>query len=155
MPDTLRARVFSESDLPLVATFECGTAPWALAASLWIRTRALASMADRGTRIWLYFDEADNLAGFSAIGATQWPECPDRLAIVVQLAVCIGQQGKRYSSQIIEDSILRARELDTEWLVLTVDPGNTRAVQLYKNHGFETFDGLTGRGHCKMQRKLK
>jgi len=119
-------------------------------------------MARHGTRVFLYFNEAESLVGFSALGLTRWPHYPTAIAILVQIAIQREFQGKpdgtneqKYSRQIMGDVIMRAHALDCDWLVLTVDPRNLAAINLYRSYQFEVFNGQTPRGHAKMQLRLK
>lgn len=165
MPRTLIAEEFSAAKLGKVSGFDCGDEPWAVYAAKWIAAPlnehgALKAIATRGTRVWLYFDlESDELVGFGSLGTTLWPNyAPDRVSVIPQLAIqrqfCGQPKGvgeKKYSHQLLDDLIARARLQASHRLVLTVDPANTSARRLYSDiFQFEELADLSPMGHVKM-----
>src|SRR5437588_494581 len=69
--------IFDSGHLSRVKDFECGTQPWEVEVSDWIKAPrgaggALDDMANLGTRVWLYETEADELVGYGSLGETFW-----------------------------------------------------------------------------------
>lgn len=167
MPSTLYARTFTAAHLATVSNFDCGDDPWAASAIEWIkapveRSGALKSMADRGNRVWLYFDPNDALVGFGSLGTTRWPKFNEPVSLIPQVAIQSRFQGQptgegeiRYSHQIMDDLIGKASEDPPDILVFTVDPMNARAVALYRRFGFIGLTDLSPRGHLKMVLRLR
>lgn len=162
MARVLVAEEFVETSLDKVKEFDCGTEGYALHATRWIQAAstergALQSKVKHGTRVWLYFDPEGALVGFGSLGLTQWPEFPKKVSIIPQLAIQqtfrgqpTGEDEVKYSHQILDDLIGLAKTQDTDWLVLTVDPTNARAIALYKSFGFLEFPKRNPFGHVKM-----
>jgi GNAT superfamily N-acetyltransferase len=117
-----------------------------------MRIDAVTSL-ERGVKVWLYLNEANEIVGFGALGVTRW-KYPDpasrRVELVIIPAVALrkefwgkplGPTDQRYSSQIMQHLIGEA----LAWpghppvLGLFVHPDNHAAVRLYERFGFRPF----------------
>jgi len=163
MPRTLIAEEFNGGKLGKVAGFDCGHESWSQYAANWIQAPAgkpgaIQSIADRGTQVFLYFDEdSDQLVGFGSLGETKWPNFPDRVTLIPQLAIQLAFHGQpqgigetKFSHQLLDDLIARAITRPPRHLVLTVDPGNDKARRLYLDFQFTELTDRSPRGHIKM-----
>lgn len=163
MPRTLIAEEFNGAKLGKVQGFDCGQQPWAKFATSWIQAPAdkpgaLKSIATRGTKVWLYFDlETDQLVGFGSLGQTTWPSYTEPVSIIPQIAIQTAFQGQpagagetKFSHQMLDDLIARAKLSKSRQLVLTVDPANVHARRLYSNYAFVELTDRSALGHIKM-----
>ena len=163
MPDTLLQQPFSHKFLDEVAEFFCGSDPWDLAQSTWIRDTALSSMETRGTKVWLYYNTLDQLVGFGSLGITRRRFPPPggeyvQLSIIPSLAIKVEFQGRpeeppRYSHQIMQDLLAKARLQNTEQLMLDVHRKNSKAIAFYMNFDFVQI-GDVHNEHIKMFHRL-
>jgi hypothetical protein len=71
---------FAESLLPKVQSFDCGTEPWEIEVSDWIKMPE-GAVADlkAGNQVWLFANEDGDLIGFGSLGEAQvrWPTAKD------------------------------------------------------------------------------
>src|SRR5262249_41287554 len=87
MPDILQKVVFTETELDLVADFQCGDEPWEKPLADWIKSPpttkngALYEIARRKGKlqVWLHANQAGELVGYSSLGESnwQWPTADD------------------------------------------------------------------------------
>jgi len=111
--------------------------------------RALQSMQQFGTKVWLYFNEAGFLVGFGSLGTTRrnWPP-PNgdfqELGILPALAIQTDFQSgpkndpPKFSDQIMNDLIYKARRLGPPILMLDVHKDNHPAIRLYERFDFQS-----------------
>ena len=98
MPLGLTVEQFSAEKLPDVQGFDCGFADthWGPEITQWIkrpaseRRSALWSMANRQTRVFLFYVGAD-LAGYGSVGLTSWSRpSPDGQQERIAVIPCFG-----------------------------------------------------------------
>jgi GNAT superfamily N-acetyltransferase len=152
MPDILRFVVFTPDMLDAVRGFDYGDEPYQKELGDWMLGDAIPALA-RGTRIWLYLNQAGDFVGYGSLGATRWkypdPASP-KTELVIVPAVALRKQfwGKpdgppeeRYSSQIMRHLLTEA----SAWpgqppaVGLFVHPDNQAAARLYERFGFHPF----------------
>ena len=153
MPVQLKFRPFSKDYLAELSNFDCGEELWEIAAQKWIVEEHEATIK-RGTRIWLYFDNSDQLVGFGSLGTTQlrYPDLVEskrvKVAVIPYLAIHRSSQGMppgdsefRYSSQMMRHIISEAESMPIEAPVLSLyaHPQNLGAIKLYRRFGFVEF----------------
>lgn len=159
--------VFSpELHSDVVAEFDCGQEEWQLAVSNWIKgtdptDAAVTDIATRGTQVWLYWDEQENLVGFGSLGLHHWtlpPYGKKKVPVVIipSVAVAMAYWGQPpddpYSLQIMDDLHDEAqRYVETHRaLVLCVHPANARAIKFYRRYGFAVIEPPLSDGHLRM-----
>jgi ribosomal protein S18 acetylase RimI-like enzyme len=157
MPRLLLAEPFAPDKLPIVADFHCGNDAWSEAIAAWIKgdvqepASALRSMAERQTKVWLYFTpDTKELVGYGSLGLTRrrWPGPKDEwmnLAILPAIGIHSRFQGEpkndppKFSRQILEDLIAKARLTPCELLILDVHEDNHKAIKLYEKLHFHSL----------------
>ena len=155
---------FEFSQIQQVADFNCGDSPFEYAVAEWIKSdRAIKSIRDRGTEVWLYY-EADSLVGYGSLGATRRKWLPpngnyQNLSIIPSLAVqtefqCKPDSPPRYSHLILGDLISKAREHRNQLLVLYVHVDNTRAIKFYEKFDFKPSGYQDDHGYTPMYHRL-
>lgn len=178
---TLFADEFTATDQPFLAGLSCGDETWSLAATEWITSsEVLDSIEKFRTKVWVYrnSEEDDAVVGFSSLAATGWQKWPppdgkkSRLLYIPQLG--LGRQFRghppdpewRYSNQILEHLIGRAKELAKEikeekppskhvdLLTLKVHRDNIAARKVYERYEFELLPGFEDNEHLVMSHKL-
>jgi len=165
MSDKLRQVVFSREHVEAVAGLECGEEAWCKAQSQWITTDAVfESMSARETSVWLFFNEANELVGYGALGGTRRPHPPGtsgykNLSVIPSLAVKRQfwgrpKDGIQYSHQILASLILEAKKRSPTMLILDVDSLNTHAIALYCEFGFEDVGPARMNGQRRMSVNL-
>jgi ribosomal protein S18 acetylase RimI-like enzyme len=120
-------------------------------------------MADRGTQVFLYYNERGQLVGYGSIGTTEWswpPPDGDKqlVSIIPSVAIATGFQGEpkdgpkeeMYCRQIMDHLVKHALENGTEYLALMVHEENDKAIKLYTKYGFEFFEHRHGKKYRKM-----
>lgn len=142
--------------------FNCGNTEWQVALNIWITTNEVwDNIRDRGTSVWIY-RRGNDLVGYGSVGTTARRYPPPKgnrldLAIIPMLALQLPYQGEpqwaakddRYSGQIMNDLIFKARSYGLPHLVLYVHPNNEPAKGLYRKFGFQSF-GLVNNGNEMM-----
>src|ERR1700722_20942655 len=111
MADLLHFIDLTPEVLAEVKGFDCGSEPFQIELADWLTQHALAALS-RGTKVWLYANEADEVVGYGSLGHTRW-KYPDadspKTALVIIPAVALqrvfwgkpdGSPENRYSSQI-------------------------------------------------------
>jgi len=152
MPDQLRAVAFAPELLSEVAEFDCGDEPYQKELATWLQKEAVSALG-RGTKVWLYINEANEIVGYGSLGQTRWkyPEADSpKSALVIIPAVAVrrsfwgkpdGRKEDRYSSQIMQHLIGEALtwpgSLPALGLFLHTD--NQAALHLYQRFGFRVF----------------
>src|SRR5947209_8281695 len=94
MADLLRFVVFTPDLLDLVRDFDYGNEPYQKELADWVRNEA-ATALERGTKVWLYVNQADEIVGYGSLGVTRWkyPDPSSRKAeLVVIPAVAIRRE---------------------------------------------------------------
>jgi len=151
--------LFSESLLPEVANFACGTESYEIEVADWIRAPygtggALDDMANNKTQVWLYRTAASELVGYGSLGQTEWrwnnpkkgPWVP--IHVIPFLGVQTpfkkqppGAKDQRYSHQIFDDLIYKAliHSDKRRLLGLCVHPTNEAAIAFYKRFNFAEY----------------
>jgi hypothetical protein len=178
MPASLVRIPFTEDLLTKVQAFDCGSEPWQLEVSNWIKAPPGAGGAvdalKRGVRVWLYTDADGNLLGFGSLAeATQrWPRSKDPpipVSLIPWLALDRrfwrkpeGPPEERFSGLILRDLIAEARASQEERTLLTlyVHIDNLAAIKLYERAGFRELhkpytDKTTGWVYKRMALVLK
>src|SRR5262249_50409861 len=157
MPILLSKRPFQPADiyLPAVQNFDCGTEPWELEVSDWIKGKPGGVLDDLNRagscEVWLYGTAEDGLVGFASLSEPSWGY-PNRSDPKPNLIPMLGIQrqfrgkpdglkGDRYSAQIMDDIIAEARKHmeRVPAIVLYVHPNNLRAIQFYRDTGFQDY----------------
>ena len=156
---SLTKHLFSDEDLASVQDFDCGSAPYELEVSNWLKgsadqESAIASIHHpvRPCKVWLYKLEDGTLVGFGALGKSEWrwkgnkdPRVP--VTVIIWVGLQKEFQGQppppspkeqRYSVRVLDDLINQASE-DKEThpvLGLFVHKDNVKAIRLYQAAGF-------------------
>jgi GNAT superfamily N-acetyltransferase len=144
--------------------FECGDTTWGILAAKWIREGgALASIQDRGTKVWLYINEDKRLVGFGSIGTTRRQHPPGsndyaNFVIIPQIAVAREFWGKpvnglRYSHQILGDLLGQAYKLNHPLVLLQVHRDNAPALRLYEQFQFHLYRDANDKGYVTLAHK--
>jgi GNAT superfamily N-acetyltransferase len=151
-PDVLLVVPFTPDMLAAVPGFDCGDEPYQQELAHWLLQEAVPALL-RGTKVWLYLNQAGEFVGYSSLGATRWkypdPASP-RTHLVIVPAVAIARQfwGKpdgpaedRYSSQVMLHLLQEADAWPGQppALGLFVHPENHAAIKLYERFGFQPF----------------
>src|SRR5262249_53581743 len=121
---------FDETLLPLVQDFECGSDPWAIEVSEWIKRDdvkdcAVQQVRRNRCRVWLYYGGDDALIGYGSLGSTRWvlqPEDKTQIRTAVHIIPFLGVQtafqGKpegppegRYAYRILRHLLIQAGEV--------------------------------------------
>jgi GNAT superfamily N-acetyltransferase len=168
MPTILNAIPFDADLLPLVQDFDCSTGPsptyWEAEINEWIQ--ADPAMKDgalfwvrKGTEVWMYADENDEVIGYGSLCRSQWPDhgvlekVPKTKAVPISLIPAVGidkryqggppgaERNERYSHKILQHLIRAARNhTDRQpYLGLYVHPDNVKAIALYRREHFIDF----------------
>ncbi len=167
-PHQLYAALFTEADQQRLAGFSCGEEAWSRHVSEWIKGSDVLDSMARGTRVWLFETEENEVVGFGSLGISQWRWPPPdglrtTIALIPMIGIDVRYHGKpvdpvwRYSRQIISHLIAEARQLALEWpddsttrpqwLVLMVHQDNPRAIRFYEQAGFELIAGVVRRNN--------
>jgi ribosomal protein S18 acetylase RimI-like enzyme len=172
MPDLLQPIAFAPELLDEVQQFECGDEPYQKELAVWLFQDAVTAL-ERGTKVWLYANQANAIVGFGSLGLTRW-KYPDagspKTGLVIIPAVAVGRAfwGKpkgmpedRCSSQIMRHLVAEALAWPGSLpaLGLFVHPDNQAAIKLYSRFGFSQFhhvytDPTTGVTYQSMVRTL-
>lgn len=125
MSAPLSKRNFLPADinLPAVQAFDCGTEPWELEVSDWIKGKPNGVLDDLkrtgGCEVWLYGTPQDGLIGFASLSEPSWgyPAKHDpKPNLIPMLGIQkrywgepAGPKEDRYARQIMDDVIAEAR----------------------------------------------
>ena len=168
----LYAEEFTEADQGNLVGFSCGSSVSGRLCTEWICGSDVLDSMKRGTKVWLYHNEAGELIGYGSIGLTSWRwPLPDggytSLILVPMLGIDQRFQGKppdkqwRYSHQIMKHLIYNAHEINRQRknpidrMVLMVDPENQSGIRLYEQFDFALIPNVTrGAGQRVMQHLL-
>jgi ribosomal protein S18 acetylase RimI-like enzyme len=155
-----------DKHLEEVQSFDCGDEPYHKSVSDWLKAvdptdSILTDIANRGTKVWIYYNGADDLVGFGSLGLHVWslpPYGKKKVPIVIIPNVAVARQfwglppDDPYSDQILDD--LRAEAMqyrdERKALVLAVHPLNQRAIKFYRRHGFVMIEPPMKDGHLRM-----
>lgn len=165
-PHQLYAVEFTEADQARLVGFSCGEEPWSAHVTEWILGSDVLDSMKRGTCIWLFETAQGDIVGFGSLGTSvwKWPP-PDGTKTTVALIPMLGIDARfrgqpsdpewRYSRQIMGHLIDAGQQLAREksgdapgkpqWLVLMVHRDNARAIQFYKQCGFELIPDVVRR----------
>jgi len=165
MSPALVKYLFSAEDYIEVQSFDCGSKPYQLEVSDWLKAPAdqdgaLAAIgSDPPAKVWLYrqnnyasnSEQPGEIVGFGAISQSKWrwtekkdPYIP--VTVILWLAVQTkfkrqpdGDPDGYYSSQIVDGLIAESLETqnDRPVLGLCVRPDNTAAIDLYRRKAFK------------------
>jgi GNAT superfamily N-acetyltransferase len=150
--DVLLVVPFTSELLAAVADFEYGDEPYQQELAQWMLQDSVPALL-RGTKVWLYRNQAGEFVGYSSLGVTRWkypdPDSP-KTSLVIVPAVALRKQfwGKpdgppedRYSSQIMRHLLTEADALPGQppAVGLFVHPDNQAAIKLYERFGFQAF----------------
>ncbi|MBI1913360.1 MAG: GNAT family N-acetyltransferase [Planctomycetes bacterium] len=152
MPDLLDVSAFTPDLLLEVQDFDYGEEPYQKELAEWMRNEAVPALK-RGSKVWLYINQATEIVGYSSLGVTRWryPGPTSRKTeLVIVPAVALrkafwgkpdGPADERYSSQIMRHLLDEARDWSGELpaLGLFVHPDNLAATKLYERFGFRPF----------------
>ena len=166
MPGTLSAEPFSLDKRALIVGFDCGDDSYQKELAEWIAGTDVEESLAKGTKVFLYRDDKGDVVGYGSIGETRrpWPpgqkKTSDKFSIIPAVAIKRAYWGEpkggaresRYSSQIMNDLIARARMLGHKVLLLYVHPDNVAAIALYGR--FDFVDGGEHKGYRIMTLKL-
>src|SRR5262249_39102891 len=145
MADLLHSIDLTSEVLADVKSFDCGSEPYQTELADWLQKHALAALA-RGTKVWLYANEADEGVGYGSLGQTRWKypaaDSP-KTALIIVPAVAIqkvfwgkpdGPPDERYSSQIMRHLLSEALAWPGSLpaMGLFVHPDNQAAIKLYE-----------------------
>src|SRR5208282_3307919 len=119
MSNTLSPKPFVDQSVSEVQGFDCGSAEWATPISDWIKGKEALSRVRKGTtKIWLYYNEANDLVGYGSVGITKWPifaEEPRKPVLILpSLGVQEKHQSKGYGKLICNHLISEAQKLYSE-----------------------------------------
>jgi hypothetical protein len=70
-PDLLQVVAFTPAMLAVVGGFDCGDEPYQQELAHWVLNDAVPAQA-RGTKVWLYQNQAGEVVGYSSLGTTRW-----------------------------------------------------------------------------------
>jgi hypothetical protein len=151
-----------------VADFDCGAEPWELEVSDWLRgvnpdDSVWVDLQRPGTRVWLYYTQAGELAGVGALGEPEWTlkkkEPRSAVTLLTNLAVAKrfrhfpkGPDEVTYGKQIMRDLRAEAEKSKATRpvLALCVHPQNP-AREWYLKEGFAILEPPTLKsGHFRM-----
>ena len=169
----LTADIFTEADQEDLVGFSCGDSDVGRACTQWILGSDVLDSMLRGTTVWLYRNQAEEVVGFGSLGPIRWRwPLPDgsytNLLIIPMLGIDERFQGQpldeewRYSHQVMNHLVYAALQMSSEakkpieWLLLLVHPENHRAIKLYENFDFLLIPDVT-RGpaeHVVMRHRL-
>lgn len=165
-PHQLYAIDFTEADQARLAGFSCGEELWARHVTEWILSSDVLDSRKKGTRVWLFETAGGDIAGFGSLGTSVWRWPPPKgekttIALIPMLGIDARFRGQppdpdwRYSRQIMGHLIAEAQQLahgwpgdvasKPQWLVLMVHRDNARAIQFYKQCGFELIPDVVRR----------
>lgn len=153
MQDQLKAVEFQQEMVATVDAFDCGSESYQSELAGWLQNEAQEAIT-RGTRVWLYVNQAGAIVGFGSLGPTNW-RYPDpaskRTGVVLIPALAIRREfwrkpdnvdsQERYSSQILRHLVDEA----SAWpgsppaVGLYVHPENQAAIKLYERFQFRQF----------------
>jgi ribosomal protein S18 acetylase RimI-like enzyme len=159
MPGELSPVRFTVQDASSVAGFNCGADPWAVAITRWITGAGAIDSMQRGTEVWLYYDDADALVGIGAVGKCRRPYPPSanptrdqfqEMSVIPAIAVSVDFQRQGYGTIILEDLIAIAETHGTALLSIDVHTANP-AITMYQKFEFTT-NGYVKDGYLKMWR---
>lgn len=172
-PNQLYAFDFTEADQDRLVGFSCGDDPWSRHVSEWVLGSDVFDSMERGTRVWIFETEDEEIVGFGSVGKSMWRWPPPdgaktTVILIPMLGIDVRFHGKpedpewRYSRQIMGHLIAEGCRLAEEvneksgqkpqWLVLMVHRENKRAIQFYENCGFELIPDVVRRnGHVVMK----
>jgi GNAT superfamily N-acetyltransferase len=170
MPTTLKKIPFDDDLLPLVLDFDCseGDPPkfWEEEINDWIRLDPAEGdgalywlRQGKGTQVWLYTDESDEVVGYGSLCPSRWPDLavlqqvPKLKRVPITLIPAVGvnrrfqggppgaERSERYSSKILRHLVREARRhTDRQpFLGLYVHPDNVKAIALYRREHFTDF----------------
>ena len=144
-----RELTHADKDSAELREFDCGDCPQDHDVSNFLKSDCFELLGDpkRPLIVWLYYDEKDNLVGFSSLGISKW-QYPDpqgqRLSvqIIPFLGVARAHAGKGYAKQIVDHLELEAiaRQDVSDLLTLFVHVANAAARHIYDCAGFEPYD---------------
>ena len=161
MGAALKRVLFSETyrTSPHVQTFDCGSEPWHVEISQWLKAPDGAILAPvhptHRSDVWLYLTQEDDLVGFGSLGGTIWPmpqpyNGPVPVNIIPYMGIARSfwgcpkgaPQEDRYSTLIMEDLINEAEDACVSFkrepfLTLFVHPSNAQAKKFYVRMGFK------------------
>jgi len=171
---------FTADLLPGVQHFDCGSEPWELIVSEYLKAPAnepdsavastlLPNNHPHHARVWLYINQDGELVGFGALakGNQRYPKPKDDpipVSVLTYLAIDKRFHGKpevpseqRYATRILRSLIDEAKytAVDRPLLILFVDESNEKAIRFYQRAGFAELhkpykDKATGRLHKRM-----
>lgn len=171
-PHQLYAVEFTEVDQNRLVGFSCGDEPWSRHVAEWIRGSDVLDSIKRGTRVWLFETEQEEIIGFGSVGTSEWHWPPPRgpkatVVLIPMLGIDIRFQGMppdpvwRYSRQIMAHLIAEGQRVardwagapqsKPQWLVLRVHHENNRAIRFYETCGFELIPEALRRDHLPMK----
>ena len=174
MPESLEWSLFSEERLAEVQQFKCGSDyAWQTAIATWIKSpadqkfSALYAIEKKGTRVWLYHNQAGQLVGYGSLGTTNWTwpypnGARKAVSIIPSLGIQLEFQGEpktgpkedKFSRQIMRHLISESVQQGLDYLVLKVHEDNGRAIDLYvKKFRFRPFRVKEDR-YIRMRRRV-
>jgi len=157
-PHQLVAVEFEKADQARLVGFTCGDNVWSRCVTEWILGSDVLDSMQRGTRVWLFETQDEEIVGFGSLGPWNWrwplPNGPKNSVLLIpMLGIATQYQGKppdpewRFSNQILDHIIAEAKQLATasaqrpRQLLLMVHRDNLRAMKVYERFGFQLIPG--------------
>jgi len=150
--------------------FDCGDHDYQRSVANWIKgmdpeDSVLTDVARRGTQVWVYYNQADELVGFGSLGTHEWslpPHGKKKVPVVIIPNVAVARRfwGKPaddpFADQIPDDLRNEAQRYrpTPQALVLCVHPLNQRALRFYERHHFVVIEPPLKDGHLCMATSL-
>ena len=128
--------------------FSCGESEFGRDAADWICGNGYPTVKNelnRGTRVWLYRNRANDYVGFGSLGEQRWlfGQSAQTIQLIPYVAVFAVYQGKpmtglKYCYQIIDHVLDEAvkRASSFPLVGLSVHPDNHEAIYIYTKYGF-------------------
>jgi len=155
----LIADEFTEADQGDLVGFCCGDSISGRLCTEWISGSGVFDSIKRKTKVWIYRNQTDRVIRYSSVGFVKWRwPLPDGNYTTVLYIPMIGIDQRyhgqppakewRYSHQMMNHLIYSChqmneeRENPVEWLTLKVLPGNSGAIRLYNQFGFELIENV-------------
>jgi len=103
MSDLLRFVPFTEDLLDRVHGFDLGDVDFQKELGDWLRSDAVAAM-QRGTKVWLYVNQAGEIVGYGSLGVTRW-KYPDGTARKTDVLIVPAVALRDTSKDLVQPSI--------------------------------------------------
>ncbi len=168
MTTILKTVPFDATLLPLVIQFDCAEKAlpeiWEEEINDWIKMDPVEKdgalhWMGKGTQVWLYASEDDEVVGYGALCQSRWPDpkvveqVPKIKRMPISLIPAVGinrhfqgrpdgaAKDQKYSTKIMNHLVFEARQYADRqpFLGLYVHPQNEKAIRLYQRMKFVPF----------------